>query len=70
MSKKRPKVRFPQDIAESDARVKRDITLYLTIKRIEQLTDMADKAGTSVSKLVDAAIEAYIAAIRDSKTSK
>lgn len=60
------KVRTPNDIAKLKG-AKDKYTLYLSIGTMTDLKSLADKAGTSLSQLVDEAVAGYLAAIKDKK---
>lgn len=60
------KPRTPEDLAKGDAG-KDKYTLYLDNNVMAYLRSRAEKAGTSVSKLVNEAITAYAAQIKDRK---
>jgi hypothetical protein len=62
------KIKTPEDVAGEETRTKKDYNCYLTIERVEYLKKRAP--GVPVSKLIDAAIEAYIQMIKDNKPSK
>ena len=62
------KVKTPEQLAKESAG-KAKFTLYLDVSNMEEISRRAAKAQTSSSKIVNEAIHAYLAVLKEKKSS-
>jgi hypothetical protein len=61
------KAKTPEDLASAEAAYSK-YTLYLEVKAMEYIKKRAAKANIGASKIVNEAINAYIADLKDKET--
>ncbi len=61
------KAKTPEDLAKERVRGKDKFTLYLGVRNMEEVNRRATKANISASLIVDEAIAAYLASLKDKK---